>query len=241
MRKPSSYIKVFVVMAAMLALALATVPAQAATTPDDIYKMTMKGFNEGKNFNELVSEAFATAKAEGIPYYQIMAGLARGLWWSWESGGARTRWRPYDEVSAAIINKVCEYGLNRAETMRAVSQMILGMRAASLRHGLDQEVVKGRVNAALNGAACSLQFAEAVIDPSFQEAVLATYTAAGHVLRDPGPSGRAERSIPTTRAWTTPSSRWACRTTTSIRATRLAASLASFQNTVAFLKLVSVS
>jgi hypothetical protein len=175
-------------MAAMLAMVLATVPAQAATTPDDIYKAAMQGFNDGKNVNELVSEAFATAKAEGIPYYQIMAGLSETL----VELGVRKGQDPLaavDEVSAAIINKICEYGLNRAETMRAVSQMILGIRAASLRHGLDQEVVKGRIDTALNGATCSLQFAEAVIDPSFQEAVLATYTAPDMFFGTQAPPG----------------------------------------------------
>jgi hypothetical protein len=188
MYMPKSFFKVIVALAAVFALGLAAAPSQAAKTTNDISMAVMEGYQGGKNIDELVAEAFATAKAEGIPYYQMIAAVSETLV-EMETRSGKDPMQVLDDVSAAIINKVCEYGLDRAETMRVMSQMILGVRAASMRHNVDQNLVKARVNNAMNGASCALQYAMAVVDPSFQEEVLYTYTAPEQFFGTTAPPG----------------------------------------------------
>jgi len=145
----------------------------------DIVAQATADYAAGQSLQDVITHALASATAAGVALENLAPALAETLMEAGIKNGADGVVLA-GQVAEAMLCALTGSGTDTANTLRAISQMVEGIRAAADRHGLNAELVRGEINKDLSASACAgelgVQLAQ-VVDAAYLQAHAETYTA----------------------------------------------------------------
>lgn len=176
---------VFFVVAALAVSPVLAAPTQSTPSllPDPIVIKASDALSAGQPLGDVVKQAFDDAKKVGLSEVELAAPLAEVLMINGIQAG-RDGAALAGEIVLAIGERVCELKLSPADSLRVVSQAILGLRSAAARMGIDDATIKAQITASLDKVTClpTAQVAQ-MVDGAFQAQTALTFTAPGTLLQ----------------------------------------------------------
>jgi hypothetical protein len=178
-------------LAAMLVSTL-YLPAANAATQAEIVAQAQAAYTSGQNLNGVISQAINSALSSGISLPDIAPALAETLMQAGIQNGADGV-ALAGQVASAMLYALTAIGTDTATTLRTISEMVEGIRAASDRNGLNADAVRSQIDTVLIAAASSGELGVQlvrVVDAAYAQTHAETYTA------PPGPRAQGPPSAP---------------------------------------------
>ncbi len=164
--------------------------ARAALGVADIIIEAAQGLAAGQTVYEVLQRSLVLAEDNNITLLEISAPLSETLLDTGiRMGGNGVALA--EEISSAMLSLICWQQLcvlkkapTMAEALRCISQTVMGIRAACLRHGLDETQVQEVVQEALASSSGDMnaEILVRVAANAYQDTPPSTYTPPGTLL-----------------------------------------------------------
>jgi hypothetical protein len=140
-----------------------------------------KDFAAGQSLQDVMAHALSSAAGSDVAFDNLAAALAESLMQAGIKNGADGVVLA-GQIASAMLYALNANGADTATTLRTISQMVEGIRAAADRNGLKEkeDLVRSEIDKVLIAAASSGELGEQlvkVVDAAYAEKHAETYTA----------------------------------------------------------------
>jgi len=146
----------------------------------DILAQATADYAAGQSPQDVICHALASATASGVALDNLAPALAESLMEAGIKNGADGVLLAGQVASGMLCCTLTASGNDTATTLRTISQMVEGIRAAADRHGLNADSVHSQIDTDLSASACvgelGVQLVQ-VVNAAYLQAHAETYTA----------------------------------------------------------------
>ena len=133
-----------------------------ANAQADIVAQATKDFAVGQSLQDVMAHALASAAGSGVAFDNLAATLAESLMQAGIKNGADGVVLA-GQIASAMLYALTASGADTATTLRTISQMVEGIRAAADRNGLNADAVRSQIDTALIAAASSSELGQQLV------------------------------------------------------------------------------
>ncbi len=163
-----------VILSCSLFATAANADAQA-----DIVAQATKDYAAGQSLQDVISKALSSAAASDVAPDNLAAALAESLLQAGIKNGADGV-ALAGQIASTMLCALTAGGTDTVTTLRTISQMVEGIRAAADRNGLNADAVRSQIDTDLIASACAGELGEQlaqVLDAVYKKKHAETYTA----------------------------------------------------------------